>query len=374
MQIAFVSLMRAFPWGGSEELWFRAAKLALAKGHTVCTLTQRWDKVPEKIREIKELGATTLFYDTATYNLTEKIAIKLHAKKYESDTVPEIDADIYVLSNGSTWDFLYNSYIANAIIGKGKPYLLISQHSFENGHIVKEVARANAISIIKKAKKIFFVAERNLRAAERQLGHLITNSQVISNPINIKDVGIKIFPNSARLLMACIARFDCDFKGQDILLQALSTEQWRARDFCLKLYGNGPHLSHLQLLIKMFNLQDKVIIEGHVQDIDNIWQTNQVLVLPSLSEGTPLVVVEAMLSGRAVLTTNVGDNNKYILNNKTGFLAATASVECLTQSLDELWRKKNVLSKMGEAAYAHATTLVDFQPEETLLESIRKVK
>ncbi|MGY2133409.1 glycosyltransferase family 4 protein [Hymenobacter sp. HD11105] len=374
MTIAFVSLMRAFPWGGSEELWFRAAKLALAKGHTVCTLTQRWDKVPDKIKEIEQLGGMTFFYDVATYNIAEKIAIKLRAKKNESDTVPDIDADVYIISNGSTWDFLYNYYLTRKILSKGKPYILISQHSFENGHIVQAERRNDAISIIEKAEKVYFVAERNWRAAERQLGHVITNSQVISNPVNIREVAIRAFPDSAKLLMACIARFDCDFKGQDILLQALSSEQWRARDFSLKLYGNGPHSSHLQQLIEMYALQEKVIIEGHVQDIDNIWQMSQVLVLPSLSEGTPLVVVEAMLSGRPVLTTNVGDNNKYILNNKTGFLAATASVECLTQSLNELWSKKDVLSKMGEAAYAHATTLVDFQPEETLLESIRKVK
>lgn len=374
MKIAFVSLMRAFPWGGSEELWFRVAKLALAQGHSVCTLTQKWNKTPDKIKEIERLGAEINFYDTARYNIAEKLAIKLHAKKNESDTVPDTDADVYIISNGSTWDFLYNYYLTRKILDKGKPYILISQHSFENGHIVKSERRDDAIAIIKKAEQIFFVAERNLRAAERQLGHLITNSRVISNPVNIRDVSVKSFPASAKLLMACIARVDCDFKGQDILLQALSTEHWQERDFCLKLYGNGPHVSHLKHLIEMYGLQNKVVIEGHVHDIDKIWQKNQVLVLPSLSEGTPLVVVEAMLSGRAVLTTNVGDNNRYVLNDKTGFLAATASVECLTHSLDELWSKKNTLNKMGEAAYAHATALVDFQPEETLLEYIQGVQ
>lgn len=373
MKIAFVSLMRAFPWGGSEELWFRVAKLALAQGHSVCTLTQKWNKTPDKIKEIERLGAETSFYDAAHYNIAEKIAIKLNAKKNESDTVPDTDADVYILSNGSTWDFLYNYYLTRKILSKGKPYILISQHSFENGHIVSSERRDDAIAIIKRAEKIFFVAERNLRAAERQLAHLIPNNQIISNPINIRDVAIKAFPASAQLLMACIARFDCDFKGQDILLQALSTEQWRARDFRLKLYGTGPHLKHLKQLIEMYALQDKVTIEGHVHDIDSIWQTNQVLVLPSLSEGTPLVMVEAMLSGRAVLTTNVGDNNRYVLNDKTGFLAATASVEYLTQSLDELWSKKDTLSKMGEAAYAHAAAIVDFRPEETLLNYIQGV-
>jgi glycosyltransferase involved in cell wall biosynthesis len=126
--------------------------------------------------------------------------------------------------------------------------------------------------------------------------------------------------------MACVARLDCDYKGQDILLQTLSTEQWRERDFQLNFYGAGPHLEHLLQLIKLYHLQEKVGVQGYVQDIDRIWETNQILVLPSLSEGTPLALVEAMLSGRAALTTDVGDSAAYVLDGKTGFLAAVASV------------------------------------------------
>lgn len=373
MKIAFVSLMRASPWGGSEELWFRAAKLAIANKHTVCTLTQRWQEAPTKIKELEHLGAETHFYEAARYSLIAKIAVKLSLKPGIEEVIPSIEADVYVLSNGSTWDFIYNHVITDWLIAWNKPYILISQHNFENGHTVKEAWRAYALKFITGAKSIFFVSARNLQVAERQLGSAIERAQVISNPVIIKSRSVKSFPVSSRLLMACVARLDCDFKGQDILLQVLSAAQWGERDFYLRFYGSGPHLAHIKQLIGLYNLQDKVSIEGQVSDIDHIWETNHVLVLPSLSEGTPLALIEAMLSGRAVVTTDVGGNSDYVRDSDTGFLAATASVKCLTASLEDLWNNRHKLQAMGEAAYEHAAAITDFHPEKRLFKHIQQV-
>jgi len=372
MRVAFISLMRGFPWGGSEELWFRAAKLAIANGHTVCTLTQRWQEVPTKITELEQLGAEVHFYEAVRRSLLTKVAVKLSLKPDVAEIIPEVKADVYVLSNGSTWDFIYNHPVTNRLIGWDKPYVLISQHNFENGHTVRDIWRAYALKFIEGAESIFFVSARNLHVAERQLGYTIEKAQVISNPVIIKSRSIKPFPVSPRLLMACVARLDCDFKGQDILLQVLSTAQWSERDFYLKLYGSGPHLSHIQQLITLYKLQGKVSIEGQVSDIDHIWETNHVLVLPSLSEGTPLALIEAMLSGRAAVTTDVGGNSEYVRDGDTGFLAATASVRCLTASLESLWDNRHKLQTMGEAAYRHAAAITDFYPEKTLFKYIQQ--
>ncbi|MBJ6141845.1 glycosyltransferase family 4 protein [Hymenobacter sp. BT559] len=372
MRVAFISLMRAFPWGGSEELWFRAAKLAMANGHTVCTLTQRWQEVPTKITELEQLGAEVYFYEAARHSLAARVAVKLSLKPDVADIIPEVKADVYVLSNGSTWDFIYNHPLTNRLIGWDKPYVLISQHNFENGHTVKDTWRAYALKFIKGAENVFFVSARNLQVAERQLGYAIEKAQVISNPVIIKSRSIKPFPASPRLLMACVARLDCDFKGQDILLQVLSTAQWRERDFYLKLYGSGPHRAHLQQLITLYKLEGKVSLEGQVSDIDHIWETNHVLVLPSLSEGTPLALIEAMLSGRAAVTTDVGGNSEYVRDGETGFLAATASVSCLTASLESLWDNRHKLQTMGETAFKHAAAITDFCPEKTLFKYIQQ--
>lgn len=375
MKIAFVSLMKILPWGGSEELWYKTAKLALASGHSVSTLTQKWPEVPNRIAELQELGADTQFYYAPGYpSLTERVAMKIRLRPRIVEVVPGIAADVYVISNGSIFDFVHHRQTIKNILASGKPYIMISQHNFENGNIVADERRDYAVSVIQNATKFFFVSERNFHNAERQIAHSINNAEVISNPLNTEKVSVTPFPRSSELLMACVARLDCAFKGQDILLQVLSAEPWASRDFHLSLYGSGPHLQYLQCLIEMFGLRGKVAIEGHVSNVDQIWETNQVLVLPSLSEGTPLALVEAMLSGRAVLTTDVGDNSKYVLDGTTGFLAPTASIECLAVALENLWEHRARLRAMGEAAFAHALKLTDLRPAETLLSFIETVK
>ena len=374
MKIAFVSLMKILPWGGSEELWFKTAKLALTNGHAVYSLTQEWDTIPAKIEELKKLGANTRFYYTSgPPSVTDRIAIRMRLKQRLVEVVPAINADVYIISNGSVFDFIYSRQTIKNIIDNGKPYVMISQHNFENGNIVSFAHRDYAIDIVQRAARFYFVAKRNLENTERQLASVIENAAVISNPLNIKDVSITKFPESNKLLMACVARLDCAFKGQDILLQVLSAGAWIGRSYRLKLYGSGPHLEYLHQLIQFYNLSNKVTLEGHVNDVDQIWEANQVLVLPSLSEGTPLALVEAMLSGRAVLSTDVGDNGKYVLSGTTGFLAATASVGCIASALEELWEHRGQLQIMGENAFAHSIKITDLNPDETLLKFIETI-
>ncbi|MGI4885367.1 MAG: glycosyltransferase [Janthinobacterium lividum] len=373
MKIVFVSLMRIIPWGGSEELWFKTAKLAVENGHIVYSLTQKWDKTPDRIIGLNKIGVSAGFFSKPTYSILERVAIKVKLKEQVQEIISFIDADFYIISNGTTFDFTRNTYIMKKIMQTGRPYALISQHNFENGHVVEGASRNFAIDVFQKSVTNFFVSARNLECAERQLAYKIKNPVVISNPINIVDVSIKDFPYSKKLLMACVARLDCNIKGQDILLQALSSETWKSRNFSLKLYGAGPHLDYLNTLIKFYGLEEQVTLAGHVNDIDKIWESSQVMVLPSLNEGTPLALVEAMLSGRAALATDVGDNNKYVLDGKTGFLASVASLESLTATLEKLWLSKDELKLMGEAAFENALKNTDLEPEKLLLSTVESI-
>lgn len=374
MKVAFVSLMKVLPWGGSEELWYQTAKLAVAYKHSVVTLTQRWSSVPPKIKELQSLGVDTQFYYSPVHSIADRIKIKLRLQQNLLEIVPEINADVYVISNGSVFDFIYNKQTIAAIIASGKPYIMISQHNVENGNIVPDILCEYTIDIINRAKAFYFVSERNLQVAQRQIPYYISNGIVISNPLNIKNCSIKPYPSSEKLLMACVARLDCAFKGQDILLQVLSSEVWRSRSYHLNLYGAGPHLSYLQKLVTFYNLTEHVSIVGHVHDIDALWANNQVLVLPSLSEGTPLALMEAMLSGRAVLSTDVGGNATYILDGHTGFLSSIASVSCIAAVMEKLWVNKAKLPEMGVQAFHHALKITDLHPDKTLLNFIEQVK
>jgi glycosyltransferase involved in cell wall biosynthesis len=368
MRIAFVSLMTILPWGGSEDLWYKTARLALQQGHSVQTVTCRWDAVPSRIGELQQLGASTLFYDPRPRSLPSRIALKLHL--WNEEAASQVDADVYIVSNGSTWDFIRFRHIVENYTKRGKPYIMISQHGFEHGDIVAAENRNYAQEIMSQAAAFFFVAHRNLNVAERQLAGSIPHARVISNPLNTREWAIKPYPVADELQLACVARLECAIKGQDVLLQALSNSQWANRSYRLRLYGGGPDREYLQALINWYGLQAKVTLEGYVDDVDAVWQANQVFVLPSFNEGTPLALLEAMMAGRPALVTDVGDNGRYVLPGQTGFLAAVASVNCLRDSLEQLWQARGELQRLGQQAFAHAMALTDLQPDATLLEAI----
>lgn len=75
----------------------------------------------------------------------------------------------------------------------------------------------------------------------------------------------------------------------------------------LLIAGDGPEYSPLALLANAMGLESRVVLLGHVDDCSALYAAMDMLALPSLSEGMPLVVLEAMAAGKPVLASAVGD-------------------------------------------------------------------
>ena len=150
--------------------------------------------------------------------------------------------------------------------------------------------------------------------------------------------------------LACVARFEVRDKGQDLLLEALADPVWRERDFRLDFFGSGSDREILEDLILLYGLGDKVRIVGYESDIQKIWEEHGLLVLPSLSEGTPISLIEAQLCGRAALVTRVDGNAEWVEDGKTGFLAEAPTVHHLLLALERAWENWHRWEEMGEAA------------------------
>jgi glycosyltransferase involved in cell wall biosynthesis len=370
MKIGFVSLMRVASWGGSEELWSKTALRALAEGHNVETLTYSYDPISLHIAKLREVGVDTKFYQQDSSLLLDRMAVKLGVKKKRSANLPILEADVYVISCGSTWDFVIYNNITDKVIATGKPYILLSHNSLESGAILNDSQREYAVRAFEGASKVLFVSERNRRCAERQMAYYLPKAQIVSNPIRVQEIAVRPFPVSDKLLLAFVGTIECDFKGIDLLLEALSGEIWRSRDFHLSLYGKGPNEKYIQRLIELYNLQGKVSLQGYVNDVDRIWETSQALVLSSTSEGVPMVVIEAMLSGRAVLSTDVGAAERYVKDGETGYLVSAAKARYLAEGLEKLWQNRTNLQQMGEKAFAHARAITEMDPIKKFLSLI----
>jgi glycosyltransferase involved in cell wall biosynthesis len=205
---------------------------------------------------------------------------------------------------------------------------------------------------------------------ERQILLEINNWELVYNPINLKEIPDFSYPNLEIPSIAVVARLEIDYKGQDILIQTLSLKKWRDRKFRVNLFGLGPDEDYLTQLVTFYNLNEKVYLNGHVSDIKNVWENHHILVLPSHSEGTPLSLIEALISGRPSLVTDTGDCARMVEDNITGWIAYNCSVKALDEALERAWQQMSNWNVMGKYAYETTSKLDIKNPGETLFYKI----
>src|SRR5205085_10355923 len=140
----------------------------------------------------------------------------------------------------------------------------------------------------------------------------------------------------------------------------------------LNIFGVGADENTLKEMANANRLSEKLVFHGKTADIRKLWSENHLLIMPSLMEGMPLAIVEAMLCGRPSVVTNVGDHAEWIRDAVDGFIAASADVSSLEKAMQTAWSKKESWKAMGISAHEHARRVYDPEPGKTLLEYIKQ--
>jgi glycosyltransferase involved in cell wall biosynthesis len=131
-------------------------------------------------------------------------------------------------------------------------------------------------------------------------------------------------------------------------------------DAILLLAGEGPEAGALESLARRLGLEGRVHFLGYV-DPSNAYAACDVVVLPSRSEGMPLVILEAMARGRTVIATRVGAVAETITDGTDGRVVEVHQRH-VSSAIVELLTDPEALERMGTAA---RQTFVDrFSAEE----------
>jgi len=111
-------------------------------------------------------------------------------------------------------------------------------------------------------------------------------------------------------------------KGVKYLIKAMEIIIQKNTNTRLMLVGNGEDRGKLEKLVKEFVLEKHVIFVGKVpnEKVPEYMVASDVFVLPSLSEGFPVVILEAMASGLPIVATKVGGLPEIIKDGENGFL------------------------------------------------------
>lgn len=140
-------------------------------------------------------------------------------------------------------------------------------------------------------------------------------------------------------------------KGVKYLLRAIKDLKEKRDDFVLKIIGNGPERINLEKLTKELGLVDKVKFLGHKENAWKYMSGFDLLVLPSLWEGLPNVIMEVIACRVPVVATNIGGVPEIIKDGETGFLVEPKNSEALAEKIEYVLNlSEEEREKIGESA------------------------
>lgn len=120
--------------------------------------------------------------------------------------------------------------------------------------------------------------------------------------------------------------------------------------------GDGPLREELSVLAGQVGVRDQVHFLGVRSDVKGLMALMNVIAVPSLSEGSPLVTLEAMAAGIPVVASEVGGIPDQIRHNREGLLVPPDDPASLGVALIELLQNPERAVSLGEAGRLRATT------------------
>ena len=147
-------------------------------------------------------------------------------------------------------------------------------------------------------------------------------------------------------------------KGLDYLLRAFETILTIKTNVYLFIIGDGSDAARLLTTVKSLGLENNVFLTGPRpnHEIPKWLAASDLLCLPSLNEGLPCVILEALSSGRPVVATNVGGIPEILDNDATlGIMVPpkdeVALAEALTRALNTKWNAHQISSKVSDLSW-----------------------
>ncbi len=134
-------------------------------------------------------------------------------------------------------------------------------------------------------------------------------------------------------------------KNHQAIIKALSLLKYN--NIYYVICGNGDRRRSLQLLARRLGIEDRVILLGYRNDVNEIYRCADIFAFPSRREGLGLAAIEAMASGLPIITSNVHGINDYSIDGQTGFKCAANDYRALASAIEKLYFDKDLRSRMG---------------------------
>lgn len=138
-------------------------------------------------------------------------------------------------------------------------------------------------------------------------------------------------------------------KGHEHLIYAAQQLLKIRRDVQVMIVGNGPLMNSLRGLVEHLEITEKVVFLGHRDDVYDLICAMDIFVLPSLHEGIPMVILEAMALARPVVASRVGGIPEVINDHVEGLLVTAGNPSELAYACHKLIDDQDLRIRLGAA-------------------------
>lgn len=333
--------------GGAKVVCGIAARLA-ARGHQVDLLTMGFRGLPAKqnVAGVAVWRVTNIRRRVSTCSFVEMLPYVVLAPFY---LLKRIRAKQYAINHTH---FIFPGGVISYILKRftGLPYVITAHgsdvpnynpHRFRILHrLLKPLWRkivCDADLILCPSKSIEDLIKQSAPNA---------HTRVIPNAI---DTG-KFVPRDKRPRSVLVVTRMLERKGVQYTLRALADLRGQ---FDVNIVGDGPYLLTLKRLAAELNVEAR--FWGHLdndsQQLKELYETASIFVFTSEAENFPIVLLEAMIAGAAVITSNGTGCADVIANS--GLLVPVRDAEAIRHALGRLARNPELAARLGRAARAH---------------------
>jgi glycosyltransferase involved in cell wall biosynthesis len=143
-------------------------------------------------------------------------------------------------------------------------------------------------------------------------------------------------------------------KGFADLLEAVALVRSDAREFRLIIVGEGPERHRLEASVAQLGLAGRVLLPGHDSRMAPWYALAYALLMPSHSEGSPNVLLEAMAAGLPVVATTVGGIPEMAADRETALLVPPMNPPALARAIAAVVNDPSGTAALGAAGKRHA--------------------
>lgn len=144
-------------------------------------------------------------------------------------------------------------------------------------------------------------------------------------------------------------------KGHSYLFQAIAALKDEIPDLKLWVIGEGSLRESLERLAGELGLSAKITFAGVRRDMRLVYAALDLVVMPSLWEGLPITLLEAMACRRPIVATTVGGIPEVIAHEKSGLLVPPRDVPALAAGLKCCHRERQFTQSLASAAFETVT-------------------